>query len=502
VRWLLASLAGACIVAIALPAAAAADLRFQAEGGSLGPRSVRVVKDRSAGGGRAVLLVGSGTLRKRISSPALIRIRIRARGIACRGRPQLVVRLDDFLAGRARVRSRRWRTYSLRAPVKAGSHVVRIGLANPRRTRSCRRKLMIDSVRLVTAPTITKTPAPPLVQAAAPAPTFTNPVWRNGMADPMVLDVGNRHSDYWAYATGGSFPSLHSKDLVHWEDNGGAMPVRPDWTPASGEYNPWAPSVLQLPGACPAASSGPCFVMYHVGLNTTLDPDSNCVGVATSPSPAGPFTEQGILDDAAHTRDQSDRPIGCGDDSGYSNIDPAPIVAGGNAYLYISTGHRCAAPNPHGSCPFDRAISVIPLSADRLHAAGLRTELFTNDPTPSWEHAVVENPWPVDRGSAWHLLYSGGVFTGQYGMGDSTGPAPTGPLTKYAGNPVLIDGNGVVSAGGGSLVTGPRGGAWVAYHGRPGASPAPRLLRLDPVSFEQGGSVRIDGPSTSPRPVP
>ena len=322
------------------------------------------------------------------------------------------------------------------------------------------------------------------------------------MADPMVLDVGNRHSDYWAYATGGSFPSLHSSDLVRWEDNGGAMPVRPDWTPASGEYNPWAPSVLELPSACPGASSGPCFVMYHVGLNTTLDPDTNCIGVATSPSPAGPFAEQGILDDAANTRDQSDRPIGCGDDAGYSNIDPAPIVAGGSAYLYLSTGHLCAAPNPHGSCPFDRAISVIPLSADRLSAAGPRTELFKNDTSPSWERAVVENPWPVQRGSGSHLLYSGGVFTGQYGMGDSTGPSPTGPFTKYAGNPVLIDGNGVVSAGGGSLVTGPHGGDWVAYHGRPGPSPAPRLLRLDPLSFEQDGSVKIDGPSTSPRPVP
>jgi hypothetical protein len=60
----------------------------------------------------------------------------------------------------------------------------------------------------------------------------------------------------------------------------------------------------------------------------------------------------------------------------------------------------------------------------------------------------------------------------------------------------------VVSAGGGSLVTGPRGGEWVAYHGRNGPSPAPRLLRLDPVTFAGDGSVRVAGPSTNPQPVP
>jgi hypothetical protein len=237
--------------------------------------------------------------------------------------------------------------------------------------------------------------------------------------------------------------------------------------------------------------------MYHVGLNTDLAPDSNCIGVATSSAPGGPFAEQGILDDAAHTRDAQNRPIGCGDDAGYSNIDPAPLVTGTSAYLFFSTGHRCAT-----CTTFDRSLSVVPLSANRLSAAGPRVELLRNDPAPSWERGVVENPWVVQSGPTWHLLYSGGVFTGQYGMGDATGTSEVGPFTKSATNPVLIDGNGVVSAGGGSLVTGPRGGEWVAYHGRNGPSPAPRLLRLDPVTFAGDGSVRVAGPSTNPQPVP
>lgn len=492
-------MAVAAAVTLLPAAAAAADVRLQAEGGALSHRAGRVVKDRRAGGKRAVLLVGRGELRRRFSAPALARMRIRARGVRCAGRPRLRARIDDFLSGTVRVRSNRWRYYSLRAPAKAGSHVLRISLANPHRSRRCRRALVVDSVRLIAArsPVAPASPAPPKPAQSA-TPTFTNPVWPNGMADPMVLDVGGHHNDYWAYATGGSFPSLHSADLVHWSDNGGAMPTRPAWTPQTGGYNPWAPSVLQKSGACPGASSGPCFVMYHAGLDTDLDPDTNCIGVATSRSPAGPFTEQGIL--ANGSLDQSDRPVGCGDDAGYSNIDPAPLVFGGNAYLYVSTGHRCAAPAPHGSCPFDRMISVIPLSSDRLSATGPRTELFEN--SQAWEHAVVENPWPVPNGATWHLLYSGGVFTGQYGMGDTSGPAPTGPFTKPAGNPILTDGNGVVSAGGGSVVTGPKGGLWAAYHGRNGPSPAPRLLRLDPLSFGAAGVAHIAGPTVTPQPLP
>src|SRR4051794_16752880 len=170
----------AVAVLLALSAPAAADLRFQAEGGSFSPRSVRVVKDRGAGGRRAVLLVGRGELRKRVSSSALARMAIRARGIPCRGRPRLRARIDDFLAGTVRARSRRWRIYRMRAPAKAGSHTIRLSLVNPLRTRHCRRRLLLDSVRLIAASR--KAPAPvkppgPSPQAAAGPPTFTNPVW-------------------------------------------------------------------------------------------------------------------------------------------------------------------------------------------------------------------------------------------------------------------------------------------------------------------------------------
>jgi len=346
---------------------------------------------------------------------------------------------------------------------------------------------------------------PPVAVARQPAPALSGPTFSNPVlgrvADPMVLDRGGTHSSYVSYGTGGGFPIATSPDLVHWSGAGYAMPARPTWAQQTGDYNPWAPSVLEKPQPCPDEASGPCFVMFYTSKHATLSPPSNCVGVATAPAPTGPFSDEGPLQDPAGSLDQSGRPIGCGDDGGYSNIDPAPFVdASGSAYLYLSTGHRCPSPAPHTACPWDRAISVIPLTADRLRAAGPRRPLFASG--AAWESGVVENPWMRRRGTAYELFYSGGVYTGAYGMGYATGPSPSGPFVKAAWNPLLHDSAAVKSAGGGSLVTGPAGGPWVAYHGRAAGYTAPRDLRIDAVRTAADGSLRIAGPTTAPQRVP
>jgi beta-xylosidase len=343
--------------------------------------------------------------------------------------------------------------------------------------------------------------------AASLAGTYLNPVFpSSGFADPMVLDRDGRHSDYYGYATGDRFPVLRSSDLVHWQALAPAMRERPSWVTKNKDWHPWAPSVLQTEQPCPGSESAPCFVMYYVGLNTSLVPSADCIGVATSPRPEGPFEDRGPLQDAAGSVDQSGRPIGCGDDRGYSNIDPAPFVdSDGTAYLYLSAMHSCDAAVPNGTCPDTRAISVVPLSADRLRAAGPRLALFGGG--AAWEQApwasVVENPWMHKRGSRYYLFYSGGDWTARYGMGYATSSSPTGPFAKAAVNPIIEDTANVKSAGGGSLAVGPRGGDWLAYHGRAGSLSEPRTLRIDRIGWSADGTVSVDGPSTTRRsPVP
>lgn len=343
-------------------------------------------------------------------------------------------------------------------------------------------------------------PGPP-----APEGTYQNPVFAApGAPDPGVLDVGSAHSDYFVFSTGARFPMLRSPDLVNWTPAGTALQARPGWAASTGDWNPWAPSVIERDGACPGSSGARCFVLFHVSRHGTLVPPTNCIGVAVSPQPEGPYRELGPLTFTGGGVDASGRPPGCGDDGGYSNIDPAPFVdRDGQAYLYLSTTRRCATPSPGAECPPGRTISVIPLAADLLTASGPRLPLFDAD-SAGWEVGsfgpVVENPWPVKSGSTYVLLYSGGAYTGEYGMGYATSSSPTGPFVKSAGNPILAEAAGVLSPGGGMLATGPRGGSWLVYHGRRGSHTSPRELRIDRLRLAEGSSVAVDGPTSAPQP--
>jgi beta-xylosidase len=323
--------------------------------------------------------------------------------------------------------------------------------------------------------------------------TYENPV-AVSVADPSVVQAGD---DYYLYATGALFPIWRSSDHVHWTDVGTAFAERPAWTVSSGNWHPWAPAVVRSPGPCPGATAPSCFVLYYVALHGTLASRPHCVGVAVSPSPAGPFTELGPLATA------DGRTIGCGDDAGSGNIDPAPFVdADGRAYLYVSTDRRR---DGSGAWVLEPTISVIPLSDDLLHAAGPRTPLLKGD--GGWElsggRPLVENPWAERRGSRYYLFYSGGDWRGAYGMGYASASSPTGPFVKAAENPVLRETAAVRSPGGGMIVRGPAGGDWLVYHGRAGAYEQPRTLRIDPVVWNPDGTVRLAGPTTGPQaPAP
>jgi hypothetical protein len=506
-----------CASICSAPPAAGA---FELERGGAGGATGKVFGDRAASGKRAVSLSGRRALVRRFStSRPIVRITLRARGGRCGGAPRMRVVLDGRRVVLRAVRSRRWSRLRLAARRRAGRHTLRVALTNPRRGRRCRRRLMLDYAAIALEPrreasrTPARVPTPPAAAVPPPNPppptAYRNPVFAApGAPDPMVLDAGGGHDDYYAFSTGDLFPVLRSADLVNWTVAQPALAERPGWAVQSGEYNPWGPSVIERPGACPGGSGPRCFLLFHVSRHGTLSPPTNCIGVAVSHTPGGPYTELGPLanDDAA--LDASGRPPGCGDDAGYSNIDPAPFVASdGTPYLYLSTTRTCSGQAPGEVCPPGRRISVIELAPDLLTAAGPRQALFGGEAS-GWELAqfstpapVVENPAPVKRGSTYFLLYSGGAFNGAYGMGYATSASPTGPFVKAAENPVLAERNGVLSVGGGALVTGPRGGSWLVYHGREGSYANPRQLRIDPVRFPGDTTVVIDGPTSTPQAV-
>ncbi len=301
--------------------------------------------------------------------------------------------------------------------------------------------------------------------------TYRNPVFARDFPDPSVLKVG---ADYYAYATTTGwesfdhlFPVLRSRDLAHWSYVGDAMTSSPAW--GVGDW--WAPDVIAYKGV---------YYMYYVGKD--LSSSQHCVAVATASKPVGPFTHRSV--------------IGCGDTKGQGYIDPAPLIdSNGKAYLYVSVD------NPYHS------ISVIPLKGDLIHAAGLRKELFTL--SQPWEHganfSTVEGPFVVKHGAIYDLFYSGNDWQHDYAMGYATSSSPMGPFTKCTCNPILHDVKGVTGPGGGSVIQGPHGGWWLAYHawtGGPGYdSGGVRNLRIDPLTWT-GNRISIRGPTTASEPLP
>src|SRR5215211_1372144 len=345
-----------------------------------------------------------------------------------------------------------------------------------------------------------------LTRAVSTATTtsYQNPVYGSA-ADPMAVAAGS--NDYYAYHTGGNFPVLHSTDLVTWTQVGTALTARPSWVVQSGDWHPWSPSVLRSGGSCPGTASPGCYILYYVGLHGSASPATHCVAAAYSTTPAGPFKDVGPVGSTTGQVDRSGRPPGCGDDAGYSNIDPAPFVnSDGRAYLYLATNRTCAQVSPGVECAFAPSISVLPLAADLMHVSGTRTRLFAGT-AGTWEQASsgpkVEGPWLEKRNSTYYLFYSGGDYTAAYGMGYATAASPTGAFKKSGRNPILRETSAVKSPGGGSVIRGPHGGDWLIYHGRAGSRSQPRTMRIDPAVWNRNGTVSVKGPTTGVRsPAP
>ncbi len=338
---------------------------------------------------------------------------------------------------------------------------------------------------------------------------YRNPVYSAAEApDPSVLDDHGTHHDYWAYTTGNLFPILHSTDLVHWKRSGTAFTRRPAWALRSGDWHPWGPNTVDVRESCPGTHSRACYVMYYAALSSRYK--VNCVAVATATKPQGPYTDRGPLSGEV---DAEGRPIGCGDNHGYGMIDPSAFVDphSGQRYLYVSEDFSC--PPASTSCTaadgiLQPTISVIPISSDYMTATGPRTPLFSGV-SRSWESATisvptVEGPATTFHDGVYYLLYSGGNWRIDYGVGYATSSSPTGPFAKSPANPILSQTRGALSTGGGGTpVIGPHGGSWFLYHGRSGSYANPRTLRLDPFRWRRDPPAPdvpvIAGPTTTPQ---
>src|ERR1044072_1544593 len=198
--------------------------------------------------------------------------------------------------------------------------------------------------------------------AAAPASTGT---YRNPLevqipgdgsvescADPTVIRGQTAGDPYWyMYCTtdplngedtnpSGGFnfhliPMLRSYDLVNWTYMGDAFASRPGWV--ADDAGLWAPEIQYFNGQ---------YYLYYAASNTDLPGGGSAIGVATAPSPLGPWTDSGAPVAAPH-------PAPCCPDSRRWVFDPEIVEANGQRYIF------------YGS--YFGGISARTLSADGLH---------------------------------------------------------------------------------------------------------------------------------------
>ncbi|MGH9117316.1 MAG: glycoside hydrolase family 43 protein [Acidimicrobiales bacterium] len=276
-------------------------------------------------------------------------------------------------------------------------------------------------------------------------------------ADPFVLRAGDRYYGYATNAGGGNVQLIEADGLGAWRWVGNALPELPAW---ASPNRTWAPSVLAVAGG---------YVLYYTVRDTASG--RQCISVATSSSPAGPFV------------DRSAGPLVCQADMNGS-IDPSPFVdASGQPYLLWRSD---AVP---------ARLWAQALTPDGTALTGAAAPMLVSD--QRWELGVIEGPAMVRAGAGYYLFYSARSWnSAQYAMGYATCSGPLGPCTRVTtGGPFFGSQPGMIGPGGQEFFTDVSGELMVAFHawqeGQVGY-PNRRRLHVLRVTFP-GGS-----PSFSP----
>jgi beta-xylosidase len=278
--------------------------------------------------------------------------------------------------------------------------------------------------------------------------------------DPAVVHDG----DVWAVFSSQvgllNIPVAVSDELRRWSQPFDALPRLPAWAEWG---HTWAPGVLR-------GDNG--FVLYFAARSRALG--AQCIGAATSPQIEGPYTSPAT------------DPLVCQPDLGGS-IDPQPFVdRDGTGYLLWK-----ADANAIGEAS---QLFAQPLRPDGLALTGNPVALLRSD--ASWEQPLIENPALLAVDGSYLLLYSGGWWeSAGYATGYAVCHTPLGPCQKQTTQQPILAGTGdQAGTGGASVITGPSGDHWLAYHAwRPSAigyhNGGARSLHFATLSWEAGQLV-------------
>lgn len=286
--------------------------------------------------------------------------------------------------------------------------------------------------------------------SAATRPVTPIPLIARDFADPDVL----RSGDTWlAYSTN----SVYDGRLWHvpvqrapavtgpWTPVGDAMPTLPAWVDPA-HPNVWAPEL------CPMGDGR--VLLYFTARNARLG--VQCIGVAVSDTPTGPFVALG------------DGPIAGRVEDG-DTLDAESFTDGdGSRWLIYKSGRVYST------------MWLQRLTPDGLGTVGPRTEMIRSD-RPD-EGIIVEAPTVLRRAEGYVLLYSANSYdSGSYHVNWATAPRLAGPWTKAAAPLLTTDtiGRAYPNPGHQDAI-----GPYLVFHATTG--PAERGMFLLALAWDRG----------------
>jgi xylan 1,4-beta-xylosidase len=269
-----------------------------------------------------------------------------------------------------------------------------------------------------------------------------------GIGDPAVIFHNGK---YYLYPTGDnySYSVYISEDLVRWSKGPKVF--------QSSETGVWAPDVFFN------EDDGMFYLYYTV---------KGRIGVASSDRPDGTFKNRQIL-------------ISNGIDAHMFRDDD------GSYFLY------------YARYP-DFGIFVQPMSTPVRKKGGPIEILSISEEWEMTTTPVIEAPWMLKYQGTYYLLYSGGSADSEhYAIGYATAKNPSGPFTKYLGNPIIRKGDNILGPGHASVTQDQDGKFWVVYHQQKDKTKGwNRIICIDPLWFDEKGVLNGKASRAASRPAP
>jgi GH43 family beta-xylosidase len=310
--------------------------------------------------------------------------------------------------------------------------------------------------------------------------SYLNPVSTRPFADPFVFKYCG---EYWAYSTGfwrdgRCFGILRSRDLVRWEEVGGAMDPLP-----GGHTCYWAPEV--------SYDNGRVLMYYSVGNEEQMQ-----IRIAVADHPAGPFVDAGR---ALTTEEFA--------------IDPHVFIDDdGMKYLFYATDFLTYTHMGTGTV-VDRMLDWFTLAGNPRPVTRARYDWQVYDPQRASKGGVrwhtVEGPCVLKRKGRYYQMFSGGNWQNlsygvSYAFTDDLNTTDEWQQVSDGVNvlPILRTLPGkVVGPGHNSAVRGPDNQQWFCVYHRWAEDGSARLMCVDPLDWA-GQEMIVLGPSFTPQPAP